>query len=317
MDIETVRALNNLSPGNQVYQIGNLIRQGIDGFEPRNPDLVRFVDNSVDSSGDGKTREKAFKRVYEGIEWLNTQDGKGAALLIAPGFYLEAASNFPVLTSDDCLIKAIGNPDDTVLFGSGTDDTVDAATDNLLKIKGGNNIVLGLSLFCYKNTKSAIYIDDTGGGYNGSFNTFINCFFSRLAADGQLYGVHMDGGNYNNFIDCWFTGACKNAGIYIESNDGNPSYNRILGCHFIGTGTDGILIDSSAYYSGLIDRCVFQAGSYPTGGADSMTNGVHVSATASAGDVIVSNCIFSQAAAAALNDQSGASVILDRNNATG
>ena len=307
--------LNNSSPAAQLSSLGTNLRQALDNFSVRDHDLIRYVDKNYD--GDGKTRETAFKRFYNGIAWLNDNSGKGATLVVATGLYLEAASNFEDLSAQDCLIKAIGNPDDTVIFGSGTDDTVDAATDDLLVIKGGGNIVIdGLSLFVYKNTKSALVLDDTGAGYSASFNLFSRLFFSRQSADGQLYGVHMKGGNYNTFLNCWWTGACKNAGVYIASNVGMPSYNRFLGCWLVGTGTDGILFDTDKAYSTIIDSCVFQEGTYPTGGADAMTNGVHASATVTGGDILVCNNIFTQAAAAALNDQSGASVIKDINNTT-
>jgi len=313
-----VDLLNSALPANQVSDLGGNLKKALDQFNVRDHDLVRYVDKSVTNTGNGKTRSTAFKRFYEGIEWLNSNSGKGATLIVIPGFYIEAASNIAALSASDCMIKGIGNPDDTVIFGSGTDDTVDAATDDLLTVSGGNNVIDGLSLFVYKNTKSALLTDDTGGGYAGSFNLFSRLFFSRQAADGQKYGVNMQGGNYNTFLNCWWTGSCKDAGVYIASNAGNPSYNRFLNCWFNGTGTDGILIGASAAYNHLVSECIFQAGSYPTGGADSMTNGVHVNASCTAGDIIVANSIFSQAAAAALKDASGGTFsYLDRNNSTG
>lgn len=316
MDNITRHAINNIMPGNQVYKLGDLIQSALNGYIPRDPDLIRYVNARVESSGDGLNPSSGFKRFREGIAWLNTQSGKGATLLVMPGFYLESAALIPALSANKCLIASMGAQDETVIFGSGTDDVVDAATDHLLKVTGGSNIVIGLSLFVYKNTKSAIAIDDTGGGYHGSFNQFHGIHFSRQAGNGQLYGVYMNGGNYNLFRDCTWTGACKTAGIYVKENEGMPTHNRILGCHFVGTGTAGVLIAASKFYSNTIDNCIFQEGSNPDGDPDTMTYGVQATAACTGGDCLISNSVFTQAAADAIKDQSGASVLIDLNNST-
>lgn len=222
----------------------------------RNPDYFRYVDPNVSGSGVGTSWDTAFKTITEGITELNTMSGKGATLFVAPGFYME--EDGIELSANDCAIVAVGLPEDTVLFGTGTAGEVAAADDHLLKISGGNNYIAGLSFYVHKDDKSSIIFDDTGAGYHGSFNIIENCYFSPQAQDGAGYGIYFDGGNCNIIKSCKFEGA-KVAGIYVAGNVGNPSRNEIKDNWICGTAV-GIKV-ASACYNLLLKGNIYAVGS--------------------------------------------------------
>lgn len=297
------QAINNLAPGNQLFQLGDLIAQS-ESIGVRDPELIRYVDGSRTGSGDGTSRDTAYNNIIDGINWLNTQDEKGATLLIMPGFYLESAANVPALTAADCLIAGLGLPEQTVIFGSGARGEVTAATDHLFKIKGGNNHILGLGLFVYKDDKACILFDDTGAGYAGSFNCIEGCYFSPQVQDGMGYGIKFLGGNVNQIVNNIFYGT-KEAAIHMGSQVGNPVRNIIEYNEFVGTNI-GVNIDA-ANYNTHIRYNLFSEG---TQSGESMTNGVVITATMTAGKTLIYKNQFEQSAANDVSDSSGGTAVV-------
>lgn len=300
----TVRqAINNLMPGNQLFGVGDLIARA-EGIGVRNPDLVRYVDFNRVGNGDGLARDTAFNNIITGINWLNMYDEKGATLLIMPGFSIENAANIPALTASDCLIAGIDLPEQTVIFGSGARGSITAATDDLLKILGGNNHILGLGLYVHADTKACILFDDTGGGYAGSFNRIESCYFSPQAQDGMGYGIKYLGGNANQIVNNIFYGA-KEAAIHMGSQVGNPVRNIIKGNQFVGTNI-GVNIDA-ANYNTDISYNLFSLG---TQSGENMTNGVVATANMVAGLTLIYKNQFTQSAVNDVLDNSvGGSVL--------
>jgi len=237
----------------EINNLGRFTLYG-DAFIDFTYNTIYYVDGTNgDDSNSGLSWDKALATITAGVAKLNALGSRGL-LYVAPGFYLEAAG--VELTASKCGIVAFGLPEDTVWFGSGVTGVVGASTTDLLIIKGGNNIIKGMSLFTYKDDKASIKFDDTGGGYAGSFNIIENCWFSPQAQDGVGYGIHFLGGNSNIIQNCRFEGA-KTAGILIASNEGNPIRNvirdnLIIGCY------DGISITSAAEL--ISQRNIFAAG---------------------------------------------------------
>jgi len=310
---DDAQSINNLNPGNQLYQVGTNLRLALDGGARniRNLEYVRWVDGSKSVSGDGKDPDTAFKTITEGITWLNTVSGKGATLLIKPGFYIEKADEVPTLSASDCLIQALGLPEDTVWFGSGANGSVVAATDDLLTILGGNNAVLGLGMYVHKDDKACIVFDDTGAGYAGSFNLIQGCLFSPQAQDGMGYCIKYVGGNTNWIFNNVFMGA-KTAGILINSQVGNPVRNRIENNQFIGTAI-GVQI-TSANYNTLVKDNWFSAGSQS---GEDMTNAIVISAGMTAGKVTFAGNYFEQSAANDISDSKAGGSVIEMNNFNG
>lgn len=308
---DEAQGINRLSPGNDFYKVGDALRISFDKRDCRRQDYIRYVDGAKSVSGDGKSWDNAFATITEGITALNGLSGKGATLLIAPGFYIENAANVPVLSASDCLIKAVGLPEDTVWFGSGADGSVSAATDDLLEILGGNNAVVGLSLYVHKNTKSALVFRDTGGGYAGSFNLIQGCYFTPQAQDGEAYCIKYEGGNANWIRDCHFYCAAT-AAILLTGNTGNPVRNEIVGNRFVGTAI-GVHI-TSANYNTLIKDNWFSAGSQS---GEAMTNGIVISAGMNAGKVSVVHNYFEQSAANDIADSKTGGTLIEMDNSNG
>jgi len=303
----TEDAINNLSPGNQVHRIGTEIRRA-GAASTRNPEYYYYVDsNSL--GGDGTSWDTAFSTITEGIAKLNTLDGKGATLFVAPGFYIELAGI--ELTAADCAIIGNGLNEDTVLFGSGTAGAVAAATADLLTIKGGNNLIDGLSFYNHSASYSSILFDDTGGGYAGSFNTIKNCFFSPQAQDGVQYCIEFDGGNANTIEGNIFYGAAT-AAIYLEGNEGNPVRNIIRNNHFVGTNV-GIQVQS-ANYNTIVQDNWFSAGSQS---GETMTNAIVIDAAMNAGSITFARNFFEQSAANDISDSKTGGSVFEMDNSNG
>lgn len=302
-------AINQLSPGNSTYAVGTYIQQALNQRNVRPLEYVRYVDPNVQYSGDGRSWDKAFKTITEGIAAMNDLSGKGATLLIRPGLYLEVPPI--VLSSNDCLIQAVGLPEDTILFGTGTAGAVAASSDHLLVITGGNNQIDGLALYNHKNDKACIKFDDTGGGYHGSFNKITRCYFSPQSQDGVGYGILYAGGNANQILGNIFYGA-KTAALVLTGNTGNPVRNIIEGNHFVGTAI-GINI-TSANYNTLIKQNWFSAGSQS---GENMTNAIVISAGMNAGMVTCIENWFEQAAADDIDDSKTGGSLFEMNNFNG
>lgn len=220
---------------------------------------IYYVDNTNGSlTFDGKTKARPFKYLEQAIDAVNANDdGKGATIYVAPGLYLE--NDAQTLSANDVRIIAMGLPEDTVIFFSGTQGSVVAATDDGLTITGGNNLLYGLGLYTHVATKSAVVLDGDGGGYNGGFNRIENCLFSPQAVDGQKYGIYMKGGAGNQIINNRFY-ATATAGIYVYSGTHNSTRTEILGNKFFGCGDAGILVNAATHQM-VIDRNIFQTGS--------------------------------------------------------
>jgi hypothetical protein len=287
LNLQQARELNNQLPGNQNIKIGDAIRVAQDGRQITQQQYVRYVDPNVEVSG------------------------LGATLIVAPGFYIESAAGVPVLTASDCTIIASGLPEQTMWFGSGTNGVVDAATDDLLKILGGNNSIIGLGLYVHKDDKAAILFDDTGGGYAGSFNLVKGCYFSPQAQDGVGYGIKYSGGNVNIIEGNIFYGA-KTAAILLTGAVGNPVRNIIRNNHFVGTAI-GIQI-TSANYNTLIQDNWFSAGSQS---GEGMTNGIVISSGMNAGKVTVARNFFEQSAANDISDSKAGGSLIEMDNSNG
>jgi hypothetical protein len=309
LDKATARVINNLMPGNQNVLLGDLIRTSLIQGWGRNPDYFYYVkpDNAI--TGDGLSRETAYLTITEGITKLNTLSGKGATLIVDPGFYIEVAGL--TLSASDCMIIANGLPEDTVLFGSGTAGAVAAATDDLLTITGGNNSIVGLGLYNHSASYSSLVFNDTGGGYAGSFNLIKNCYFSPQAQDGVGYCIKYEGGNVNIIEDNFFYGAAT-AAILLTGNVGNPVRNVIRRNHFVGTAI-GVHI-TSANYNTLIDSNWFSAGSQS---GESMTNAITISAGMNAGSVTASRNLFEQSAANDISDSKSGGSVFEMDNSNG
>jgi hypothetical protein len=312
MDLETAQAIDNLSPGNQLYEVGTNIRTALDKRQIRQQQYVRYVDSNVSSSGDGKTWDKAFLTITEGITELNKLDGLGATLLIAPGYYIEVAADVPVLSASDCLIQGVGLPEDTVWYGSGTAGVAGASTDHLLTILGGNNQVDGLAMFTHKNDKACIRFIDTGGGYAGSYNVISNCYFPPLVQDLVGYSILYSGGTANQIINNKFYG-CAVAAISMVGNVGKPIRNVISNNHFVGT-TIGISVTDDNYNT-LISDNWFSAGSETS---EDMTNAINLSAGFTAGTITVMKNYFEQSAANDIADsKGGTAALIEMDNTNG
>jgi len=300
-------AINNLFPGNSLYEIGTLLMQAMNQRNIRPLEYVRYVDANVVESGDGKSWDGAFKTITEGVADVNTLSGKGATLLIRQGFYMEVP---PITVSAyDVLIQAVGLPEDTVLFGTGTAGVIAASADDLLKITGGNVHVDGLGLYNHKDDKACIVFDDTGGGYHGSFNKITRCYFSPQTQDGVGYGIKYSGGNVNYIFGNMFYGA-KESAILLTGNVGNPTRNIIKGNHFVGTNI-GVHI-TSANYNTLIADNWFSVGSQPN---ENMTNGVTIAAGMNAGKVTIMRNMFEQSAVNDVDDsKTGSAALIEMDN---
>ena len=254
------------------------------GSGPSNtPGDVYYVDGNKSASGDGKTWGGAFATITEGITALNSSSNKNSILYIGEGYYIEAAG--VTLSANDCTIVGLGNGADAVVwFGTGTTGTVDAATDDLLTITGNNNKFVNMGFYVHKDTKCAIVLDDTGGASTASFNEFIDCNFTREAANGQSAGIKFLGGNYNRIEGCVFTASSKDAGIIINSQTGNPSQNVIRGCEFTGI---AYAIDFGAVgHNTLIDRNFFMTGSLS---GDAMTAAIETTGAGAAYILVTDN----------------------------
>jgi len=302
-------ALNNSSPIFQNFRVGDILRTAVDQRQVRRQDYVRYVDGSKSVSGDGKTWDSAFATITEGIAAMNALSELGATLLIAPGFYIEVAGI--ELTASDCLIKAIGLPEDTVLFGSGTAGAVAAAAADLLIIKGGNNVIEGLGLYVHKDDKACIVFDDTGGGYAGSFNVIRGCYFSPQAQDGVGYGIKYSGGNVNIIEDNIFYGA-KTAAILLTGSTGNPVRNVIRRNQMVGTAI-GVQV-TSANYNTLIKDNWFSAGSQS---GENMTNAIVISVGMNAGSLTAAGNYFEQSAVNDISDSKSGGSVFEMNNFNG
>ena len=315
MKIATAQAIDNQSPGNLIHKVGTNLRMALEIRGARQQEFVRYVDSRVASSGDGRSWEGAFKTISEGISAINAVglSGKGATLLIAPGSYIEVAASVPDLSSYDNLITGIGLPEDTLWYGSGTAGSISAATDDLLNITGGNNLIMNITPFVNKNTKAAIVFNDTGAGYHGSFNMLKNVYFSPQTQDGEKYCIRFDGGNVNIIEDCFLYGALT-AGILLTGNVGDPIRNIIRNNHIVGTAI-GIHI-TSANYNTLIKDNWFDSGSETD---EDMTNAIVITAGMDAGKVTIIKNTFEQAIGAAITDASGGTAVVrtgDNNNLT-
>jgi len=309
MNNKLIRSINNLSPGAQQYKLGNLLAEA-EGIRVRNPELIRYIAERS-GSGDGTSRDTAFNNFTDGINWLNENTDKGATLIVMPGFYIEKASDIPMLTANDCLIMGLDLPEQTVLFGSGLRGSIAEATDDLLKIKGGRNYIYGLGLYVHKDTKSCILFDDTGAGYAGSFNRIEGCYFSPQAQDGMGYGIKYLGGNVNQIINNIFYGT-KEAAIHMGSQVGNPVRNIIAGNEFVGTHI-GVNIDC-ANYNTHIKNNLFSEG---TQANEDMTNAIVITASMSAGKVFVTQNIFEQTTVNDISDSKTGGEVIEIDNKNG
>lgn len=310
MNLNTIRAISNMSPAAQALGLGDIISQ-TRSVAIRNPEIIRYVDFNLDGSGDGTSRESAYNNIIDGINFLNDNSGKGASLLVMPGFGIEEAANIPALTASDCLIAGLDLPEQTVLFGSGERGSVTAATDDIFKIKGGNNYVYGLGLYVHNNTKACIVFDDTGAGYAGSFNRIENCYFSPQEQDGMGYGIKYLGGNVNQIINNTFYGT-KEAAIHFGSQVGNPVRNVIAGNEFVGTHI-GVNIDCSNYNTHIKNN-LFSEGVSPN---EDMTNAIVITATMAAGKVFVTQNIFEQTTANDISDSKTGGTLIEIDNYNG
>jgi hypothetical protein len=302
-----INAINNQLQGNQNVDLGGLIRQSLNGRSVRNQDYIRYVDPNVASSGDGKSVEGAFKTISEGITELNKAalSGKGATLYVNPGDYIEVAANVPTLSSSDCLIEAVGTPEDTLFYGSGTAGVKDASTDHLLHITGNNNIIKGLALYTNKNTKASIYLDNCSG------NVIVGNYFSPQTQDGVKYCIEIVGAAKNFIINNEFFGALT-AAIHIGDGTVHPDNNKILFNNFIGTGIGvNIVIDND---NTLIKKNWFSAGS---GASENMTNAIVLSSAMTAGSVTVSKNEFEQSAVNDISDSKTGGNLYEMDNSNG
>ena len=292
-------ALDNASLGTWLNEMSQLA--------PRDPRYFRYVDSSVSSSGDGKSWANAFKTVTEGIAAINDLAGYRPTLFIAPAFYIEKASAIEEITANDWMIYTPYTPEGTVLFGSGTDGSVSASTEHLLRLKSANGIIKGLTLYNHVNTKSCIYIDTDAAATEGFGNIIDGVHFSPQAQDGFQYGITIAGGACNRIQNCFFEGA-KDAGIYMYSNLNNPSRNTISGNIF--RGTDNAVYINAACYDLLFEHNTCLIGDLS---GEGMTNAIDATAGYSAGKTIVAHNYFEQAdwATAVTNAGAGTFVNID------
>ncbi len=270
------------------------------GAGSRIPGEVFYVADT-DSAGEAFLRTRVDNnKLFAGTDPFNDAigqcvTGRGDRIVVMPGFYQLAATI--ALDKNDIRIEAVGTPEDTMLFGSGSVSSVTASDYDLFTVTGNNNTIDGLGLFTYKNTKAAIKLDDAGGAATAGFNVIKNCYFSPQAADGQAYGVQFAGGSVNWIVNNVFE-ATKTAGILLTGSVGNPARTLIRGNEFIGTGDQGIHITSANYQTRII-------GNYFTPGSQSgynMTKGIIISAGMNAGDVMYADNIFNLAAADVITD---------------
>lgn len=310
---EQANAINNLSPGNKLYQVGSNLRQALNsgGRSIRSLNYTRWVDGSMSVSGSGEDESSAFKTITEGITYLNTVSGKGATLLIKPGTYVEKADEVPTLTTSDCLIQGFGLPEDTLWYGSGTNGTITAATDDLLTILGGNNAVVGLGMYVNEATKASIVFDDTGGGTAGSYNLIQGCVFSPQTQDGVGYGIKFSGGISNWILDNIFMGT-DIAGILMAGGVGDTDRNRIENNHFIGT-TIGLSITGDNHDNIVKDNW-FSAGTLAN---EAMTYAVSISSGMTAGSITFAGNYFEQSAVNDILDSKAGGDVFAMNNFNG
>lgn len=240
---------------------------------------VFYVSSSgSDTTGDGKSWSSAVKTINKAVELCTS--GRGDLIYVAPGFYM--VDETQTIDKSDIKIYGCSNGDESVqFFGSGSTSSATASDYNLITITGGNIELKNLGLFTYKNTKSAIYINGEGGGYNGGGCVIDGCLFSPQVADGQAYGIMSEAGAMNTVKNCKFY-ATKTAGIYIKgSTSNNPTRWVIKDNLFYGCGDAGIKLDSAVYEMTIKDN-VFQTGSQ-TG--YNMADDIVLTSSVNAGDV--------------------------------
>lgn len=262
---------------------------------------------------DGKSLNTAFKTITKGVDALNNLDPKikGAILYIAPGTYIEIAG-IELNTDYNNIICINQNPGRTYLLGSGNDGEATPASDDLLKITGRNNKIIGLTTFCYSINYSNIkFFDQSGGGGYGGGNLIENCYFSLFTEDLNKYDIDILGGGRNIIKNCIFEGP-SDAAIKIDYGYGAPSDTKIEGNTFLGTNI-GINIEGNTFNT-IIEKNTFLIGS-KTG--ESMVNAIVITVEFTDGKVYILKNDFEQLAANALLDNKAGGSVFEKFNQYG
>lgn len=220
----------------------------------------------------------------------NCRDGYGDVIMIEPGYHTVTTqivlnkSRVTIMARNDGRIN-------TVLYGEAA--AGGAWTSDLLKITSSYFKIIGLGLYTYSTTNSAILLDDAAGGAAyGGFGQILNCTFPPEGGgvDSELFGIDVKGANNVTIDGCYFMGQLQ-GGIRFRGGVGNPVNPIISNSRFIGC-VSAVEV-ASAVYNGIMDGCYVGTATYPTG--LTLTQGILSSG--GAGEFAIRNCHGSLSAA--------------------
>lgn len=238
------------------------------------PGATYWLDSSVETSGDGLSRETAFKTWNEAWSWLssNLSDSDQATLnvvarttpyvLTATPEALRGRQALAALRGVNEDGTPVVNPSSVVVDGQGLYQIAPLGSD----VK--HLTVSGITFLNGKGTGSTVGVYQRGGpaalfADSGSmYNIITNCVFAGCT-DGVAVFLS---GEENTVADCTFrSNVCTTVNsLYVAVYGGGEHLgtNRLSGCTFEGNGE--IALDASAVrcdYSAEIDNCVFRANS--------------------------------------------------------
>lgn len=234
-----------------------------------------WLDSSVETSGDGLSREAAFKTWNEAWYWLgsNLSDSDQATLNVVarPAPYVLTATP-AALPGKQALAALRGVNEDGTPVEDPSSVVVDGQGLYQIAPLGGDVRHLTVSGITFRNGKgtgatSGVY-DDKGGpaglfAIKGSmYNIITNCVFAGCT---NGVAVFMSGED-NTIVDCTFrSNVCESANSLFMAVYGGGEHlgtNRLLGCTFEGNGD--IALGTSAVrcdWSAEVGDCVFRANS--------------------------------------------------------
>jgi len=261
----------------------------INAIQQRSSDKYLFVNPNITASGNGLTINTAYKTFREAIAFIRALSTaalkKGYTIFCMNGLSYEVSGI--IIDFDDLLVIGPGTSDGFILIGTGTSGVLDAATDHLLKISGSKCLFVGASLYTYKDTKAAVYLGSaTATDMTGSFNKFLNCYFSKQAdGDDMGFGVYLQGAKGVEIDSCVFKG-CKSGAVIgvnstIRGDDDLSISNCIIesckyGLEMDGDGHD-ILMERCRIINGtdtgeVLTKCVMTTANHASGSIHLLNN---------------------------------------------
>jgi hypothetical protein len=280
--------------GNSLFIDGTLISFNI-------PGTSYFVTRNKTSSGNGKSWDRAFTTITEGIAALNaayTAQRQVYALFIEEGWYAELPMT---LTASDCYVISVasGHHYNTVLYGVPVAGTFSGTAGGpAFKITGHNNTIMNMGFYTSDPLYPCVRIGANASDPDGPSasapvgNAIINCSMVRDVADGSLSGIRSYGADYTLIDGCSFSTSQKDTGVEVLTNGVvNPVNTIIRNCDFVGTPV-GINVGATAHNT-MIRNNMFRDDSSDR--ADTITTPVTNSGTASSTVCIENHWAFSDA----------------------